>query len=115
MQATRESLLILAEKSGGQIQGAVEHLLNGAVKDGLNAARCLLNLEKKVGQIRLEAACDRALYFGELTYGGIKAILEKHMESLPRAERHSSGLCETIYRYARNASQYNTKTIMEVT
>ena len=40
----------------------------------------LQELQKKYGRVRLEAACGRAAFFCNYSYGGIKNILEKELD-----------------------------------
>jgi hypothetical protein len=53
----------------------VESLLAERPLDRLRAVQAILRLEDSVGAERLEAACARALYFGDIRYRRIKQIL----------------------------------------
>jgi transposase len=46
----------------------------------LRGAQCILWLIPKYCPTRLEKACQRALYFGNYTYHGVKSILEKELD-----------------------------------
>ncbi|MFH1085870.1 MAG: hypothetical protein V1772_08940, partial [Chloroflexota bacterium] len=48
----------------------------------------ILGLEESVGPVRLEAACARALYYGDVRYRRIKEILNAALdrEPLPNSE-----------------------------
>jgi len=81
LKANRITITALAEKKGGALQQVVMKLLLDLPQDHLNAARCILELEKKVGLERLEAACKRSLRYGEVGYANIKRILDKRLES----------------------------------
>jgi hypothetical protein len=52
----------------------------------------LLQLREAVGDARLEAACERARQFDDLTYATIKRILEQGLEggALPVPQRAAS-------------------------
>lgn len=103
LNANRGSLLIRAELIGGAIQAVVEHFLNDQIQDFLKAARLLLNLEKKFGQIRLEAACKRALRFQTISYKSIHNILEQNLDLEPFEEevfQKPQRVCQT-FRFAR--------------
>jgi hypothetical protein len=80
LKANRETLSIYAEKKGGAIHEVVKGHFSNKVHDRLNAVRCILDLEEKVGQVRLESACQRALLYGETGFKNIKNILEQGLE-----------------------------------
>lgn len=63
----------------------VHEMLNSTVVDYLRAAQSIIHLKQTFGQLRLEAACCRALAFGTPQYKSIKAILTKGLdtETLP--------------------------------
>jgi hypothetical protein len=46
----------------------------------------ILNMEKKVGRERLINACKRTLEFGNYSYGAVRAILEKGLDTLPNED-----------------------------
>jgi hypothetical protein len=52
----------------------------------LRAVQAILGLEKSVGRQRLEAACQRALYFGDVRYRRIKQILNAALDRDPLPE-----------------------------
>ena len=43
----------------------------------------ILNLGKRCGPERLEAACRRALHFGVRSWKGVKNILDNRLEEIP--------------------------------
>jgi hypothetical protein len=51
--------------------------------DQLRAAQSVLRLARSYGSTRLEAACQRALAFGDTRYPTVKTILEKGLDHLP--------------------------------
>ena len=53
----------------------VETLLNDRPLDRLRSVQAILRLEETVGPQRLEAACARAIHFGDIRYRRIKEIL----------------------------------------
>jgi len=61
----------------------VQALLNTPVIDPLPTARRLLKLAERYSPERLEAACARALTYGETSYTTIKGILKQNLETLP--------------------------------
>ena len=54
-------------------------------EQGYRACVGIIGLEKRFGAERLEAAAKRALEFQVLNYPGIKSILEKELDRIPRS------------------------------
>jgi transposase len=78
----------LGAKIGPFTQGVVEQLLADRPLDRLRSVQAILRLEESVGSKRLEAACARAAYFGDVRYRQIKLILNAALdrEPLPDAQ-----------------------------
>lgn len=78
----------LGTKVGPSTLQVVEQLLNDRPLDRLRTVQAILRLEESVGAKRLEAACARALFFGDIRYRQIKNILNAAMdcEPLPEAQ-----------------------------
>ena len=78
----------LATKIGPSTQSVVEQLLADRPLDRLRSVQAILRLEESVGSKRLEAACARAVYFGDVRYRQIKLILNAALdrEPLPEAQ-----------------------------
>ncbi|MGE3320563.1 MAG: IS21 family transposase [Candidatus Berkiella sp.] len=96
-----------AKEIGAQCLTVIEGLLNDSVVDYLRAAQNILGLRKKYGDMRLEAACQRALVFQSVHYKTIKTMLETGAEqqALPREE--TTALAEPYSRggrFCRDAS-----------
>ena len=72
-----------ARKIGKHCETAIQQLLNNSVVDYLRAAQGIVGLQKKYGDVRLEAACRRALAFQSARYTIIKSILQKGLENAP--------------------------------
>jgi len=73
--------------------------------DRLSMVRRLLRLREQVGDERLEAACDRALRFDEVSYKTVKRILNQGLEAeadaptapeIPPAQRFVRGAQELL-------------------
>jgi transposase len=73
----------LAQEIGPYTQQVVEMLLGERPLDRLRAVQGLLQLAQTVGAARLEAACQRALYFGDVRYRRIKEILNAALDREP--------------------------------
>ncbi|MEW6232722.1 MAG: IS21 family transposase [Chloroflexota bacterium] len=77
----------IATRIGAATHQVVESLLAERPLDRLRSVQAILRLEETVGNQRLEAACARALYFGDVRYRRIKDILDAALdrEHLPEA------------------------------
>lgn len=73
--------LKLAEKTGKNTLIVIQTLLQQGPIRKLRSAQNILRKADKHGAERLEAACTRAVYFGNYTYYGIKNILEKDLDT----------------------------------
>jgi transposase len=76
----REACSILAEEVGPATSQVVEELFADPAMERLPIVRRLLRLQERVGPQRLEAACARALRFGDPSYRTVKGILQKGWE-----------------------------------
>ena len=73
----------LATQIGPATLQVVQTLLADRPLDRLRAVQAILRCEQSVGPQRLEAACARALYFGDGTYRRIKQILNAALDREP--------------------------------
>ena len=80
----------LGAKIGPSTQSVVEQLLADRPLDRLRSVQAILKLEESVGPKRLEAACARAAYFGDVRYRQIKLILNAAMDREPLPETQPS-------------------------
>ena len=69
LQRTPDYCRRLAAEIGPATQQVVQALLDDRSLDRLRSAQALLRLERSATARRLEAACARALYFGDGTFG----------------------------------------------
>lgn len=76
----RENCLNEAVEIGAATQQVVQAILDDPVLDRLPSAGRLLRLRKRFGEERLEAACRRALAFGDPSYKTVKRILIQGLE-----------------------------------
>jgi transposase len=84
-----------AKAVGPHCHGLVRRLFADRVLDNLRAAQGVIRLGEKFGSSRLEAACKRALFFGNHKYGTVKSILSKGLDQLPL--ENEKVLLSTIY------------------
>lgn len=84
-ERTRESCLAQASELGVAVQQVVGYILADPILDRVHQAGRLLRLSEKYGTQRLEAACQRALDYGDPAYKTVKGILKQNLdqESLP--------------------------------
>jgi len=71
-----------AQEIGSACHQVIRTLFEDRVLDNLRAAQGIIGLSKKYGPIRLETACQRALFFGNVRYRSIKTILNKGLDQL---------------------------------
>jgi hypothetical protein len=79
----RDACRAEADTVGPATSQVVTTLLDDPVLDRLPTAGRLLRLRKRFGHDRLEAACQRALYFDDPAYKTIKRILTEGLDTLP--------------------------------
>lgn len=96
----------LADAVGPWCGKAVAELLSDRVQDRLPSVHSLLRLKEKVGKERLEAACKRAVHYGDPRYIRVKTILSAGLENYPLDEETTTSQQERSYRYARSSSSY---------
>jgi transposase len=76
----------LGAKIGPSTLRVVEQLLADRPLDRLRSVQAILRLEESVGAKRLEDACARAAYFGDVRYRQIKLILNAALDREPLPE-----------------------------
>jgi hypothetical protein len=77
----------VAARLGAATSQVVEILLGDRPLYRLRSVQAILRLEETVGAERLEAACARALYFGDHSYRRIKAILNAALDREPLPDK----------------------------
>jgi transposase len=80
---TREYCQAQAERIGPQCALVVELLLEERPLDRLRSVQGLLGLARRYSPERLEAACARALHYGDASYRRLKRILEAGLDRVP--------------------------------
>jgi hypothetical protein len=74
--------------------------------DRLRSVQAILRLEESVGSARLEAACKRALYFGDARYRRIKEILNAALDREPLPELVQDLTLPKEYTFARKPQEF---------
>ena len=77
---TPQYCLDVSRRIGSNTHAVVEHLLGDRPLDRLRSVQAILALADSVGETRLEAACARAIYFGDPHYRRIKDILNAALD-----------------------------------
>jgi len=84
----------------------VKDLLEERPHDRLRSVQSLLRLTETVGAERLEAACRRALDFGDPRYRRVKQILEAGLEHVDDEQRATAIETNADCRYARSPDEF---------
>jgi transposase len=98
-----------AREIGEACAEVVDGLLDDRPYDRLRSVQALLRLAEEFGKERLEAACARALAYGDGRYRRIKGILKAGLDRVPSEEgvlEHQEGQRPEAYRYARQADSF---------
>jgi transposase len=83
VMATPVYLKEQAKAIGEQTLALIERMLMDKPVDRLRGAMGVVNLSKRYGPARLEAACRRSLYCNEASYRTVSTILKKGLETTP--------------------------------
>jgi transposase len=94
-----------ATRLGPATSQVVDTLLSERPLDRLRSVQAIVRLEESVGPQRLEAACARALYFGDIRYRRIKGILNAALDREPLPEAVLA-LSEPPHLFARPPAEF---------
>jgi transposase len=83
LERTPDRCRQIATRLGPATRQVVDSLLAERPLDQLRTVQSILRLEETVGAARLEAACARAVYFGDPHYRRIKEILNAALDREP--------------------------------
>jgi hypothetical protein len=110
LQHTPEYCRRLAAEIGPATRQVVQTLLEDRPLDRLRSVQAILRLERSVKAHRLEAACARALYYGDVTYRRIKQILNAALDCEPLPEQGSAtdqgAMQSHPYVFARDPAEF---------
>lgn len=95
----------LAGRIGPATGQVVEQLLSERPLDRLRSVQALLNLATDFGNQRLEAACQRALFFGDGRYRRIKEILNTGLDQAALLEPPPPAVSSTFI-FQRTAAEF---------
>jgi transposase len=110
LQRTPDFCRRLAAEIGPATQQVVQTLLDDRPLDRLRSVQAILRLEHSVTAHRLEAACSRALFYGDATYRRIKQILNTALDCEPLPGQSSapaqSAMQAHPYLFARDVTEF---------
>jgi transposase len=105
LQRTPDYCRQIASQIGSSTHQVVEALLADRPLDRLRSVQAILRLEETVGPQRLEAACARALYYGDPRYRRIKEILNAALDRDPLPETSITRLARP-HVFARPSAEF---------
>lgn len=103
---TPQYCLKSALRIGPYTHAVVEHLLGDRPLDRLRSVQAILALADSVGETRLEAACARAVYFGDLHYRRIKDILNTALDREPLPNQVISPSKQLSFTFSRPPQEF---------
>lgn len=95
----------VAARLGPAASQVVDILLSERPLDRLRSVQAILRLEETVGSQRLEAACARALHFGDPRYRRIKDILNAALDREPLPDTEPS-VPRQSFAFARSGTEF---------
>jgi len=102
-----------AEAIGHNCHRLIHHLFADQVLDNLRAAQGIIGLAKRYGALRLESACQRALFFDNPRYRTVKSILKQGLDQMSLPTPHPLFPLSAIYteqaRFLRPAVEFHAE------
>jgi transposase len=95
----------LAAQVGPATLQVAQTLLGERPLDRLRSVQGILRLEEQVGPARLEAACARAICFGDINYRPIKQILNAALDREPLPEDRPTAV-SGVHTFARASAEF---------
>lgn len=106
LEKTPERCRELGRRIGPATAEVVEKLLAERPLDQLRSVQAILRLVDTVGPQRLEAACRRALFFGDGRYRRIKGILNAALDQAPLPESAPAAKPTPVFVFQRPATEF---------
>lgn len=100
----REQCPQAASLIGPKCRELVDSLLTERPVDKLRSVHGVIRLGDKFGNARLEAACARAIHYGDPSYVRVKKTLEAGLDQMP-IELHQIQVPTPAYEFARSADE----------
>jgi transposase len=101
----REQCSYLASLVGPRCRELVDSLLSERPLDKLRSVHGVLRLGEKYGSARLEAACARAIHYGDPSYVRVKKILEAGLDR-EQVDSYLTQMSLPVYEHARSAEEF---------
>jgi len=105
LERTPQRCRELARAIGPATAQVTETLLAERPLDRLRSVQAILRLQETVGTQRLEAACVRAVHFGDVRYRRIKDILNAALDREPLPEMVDASPGQT-FAFARPGTEF---------
>ncbi len=105
LQRTPDFCRQVAVRLGPATSSVVDTLLSERPLDRLRSVQAILKLEESVGGQRLEAACARALFYGDCRYRRIKDILNAALDKDPLPDTPTTPV-EKPHTFARSTTEF---------
>lgn len=96
----------MAGRIGPNTRKVTDHLLADRPLDRLRSVQAILRLADSVGESRLESACARAVYFGDLRYRRIKDILNAALDRDPLPDQAVSIPKQHEFAFSRSPLEF---------
>lgn len=103
---TPQYCLKVATRIGVNTHAVVEYLLGDRPLDRLRSVQSILTLADSVGETRLEAACARAMHFGDPHYRRIKDILNAALDREPLPNQIISAPRKQPFTFSRTPQEF---------
>ena len=109
LEWTPQRLINWAAKTGGATAAVIEQILHGRThpQQSYNACFGIMRLGKAHGNDRLEAACQRGLITGAVSYRHIESILKHGLDQQPLPELGQAELDLPEHDNLRGAGYYH--------
>ena len=107
LEHTRDTLLARAQCIGDAAHELSRLLLNERPVARERSVHGIITLAVKYGQLRVEAACRRALDFDAPRYDAVKRILEKNLDTLD-ASHPADSHGQRLFAFARESGYFTT-------
>lgn len=105
LRKTPDYCLRQAKRMGTFTHQVVQALFDDRPLERLRSVQAILRLEETVGRERLEAACKRALFYGDPQYRRIKEILNAALDREPLPEHEPEAVIQP-HLFARDTAEF---------
>ena len=103
---TLQFCLKAVARIGTNTHAVIENLLGDRPLDRLRSVQAILSLADSVGETRLEAACARAMYYGDPRYRRIKDILNAALDREPIPNQVLATTKQQSFNFSRSPQEF---------